>query len=172
MISDVLVGQTVYAPAFRVWRCLIVGAARGAKRNPSRWNIVTQAFSELAKDIPDFFPDEELLAVGLDASVGLADPTLAADLIVRFVNNRHVFPNHRPLPIRLLQYAISITAELNDSVALQSVLEGIDVLATDLPAAAFQSLMNQGVQELARLGNPEIAEGLTLELAARGHTSR
>lgn len=132
-IIELLENERVYNPGLKVWKHLVIAAARDAPKDESRWSIVVRVFKCLRWSKPGYCADTVLLKSGLDASKALKDPELASDLMWRAVENyRDYLPNlglagkasakRSKVPRMDFVKALEICVNENDIVACKRIM--------------------------------------------------
>lgn len=82
-------GRELYRAGYRVWRRLIVSAAR----TDSGWPLLRRAFHAMRSSIGDYWPDQYLVDIGLKTAHATRDTKLACDIVIR--TQEKEFESHR-----------------------------------------------------------------------------
>lgn len=152
--------QTVYRPSCLVWESMIIAFAQGAKQNESRWELVKQAFFNLSQDVPNYWPDDDLLRHGFHACEALGDTKLAADLISRRLACND--PAKSRIPFFILKNYLNLCLTYRDIDVFKQLLVAIDPKRAQFTKHNEIELFELGIKGFASLGDPKAAQTLLM----------
>lgn len=173
-----------YTPGYAVLKRQIMAFAKGAKSHESRWSLVRRAFALVYSTYPSFWPDHEVLVIGMDTSEALLDSKLAADLISRVIAHEsekmlrtphnavplpggrgsHTLPPSPTLPFLSIVKAIEVAVHKGDLESIQVILDCCSKVQSYIPEPILQTVFTMALKAYANAGKPKLCVEIVEEM--------